>query len=593
MGPNNNIIKTDKIIKRSADLMDYLKEYGHWLENLNTEEKKELEKIKNNDAEIKDRFYKALEFGTAGLRGVIGMGLNRMNVYVVGQATQGLANQLIKTNPGRNDLKVTIAYDSRHKSDEFAKTAACVLAANGIKALIFSELKPVPELSFSVRYKKADAGIAVTASHNPAKYNGYKVYGNDGAQLGPELASIVLDEIEKTDIFNGVKKCDFYDAVKSGMIEIMGDEVEEVYLDRVQEQCINPELIKEKGESLKFVYTPFHGTGNKPVRKILDRVGFKNVLVVKEQELPDGDFPTVKSPNPENKEGFKIAIELAKKNSADLIIGTDPDADRVGILVKDKTGEYINLTGNQTGVLLCEYILSMRKELGTLPKDGFVVKTIVTTNIIKKICDSYGIEMKEVLTGFKFIGEKIKEAEESGKGTYVFGFEESYGYLAGTYARDKDAVVASMLIAEMALYYQEKGLSLYDQLLNIYKKYGYYKEEVVSVTMDGIEGLDKIKSIMDNIRKNPPTIFGGKNVLAVRDYKTSVRTDVKTGETEKITLPESNVIYLELEDGNNFIIRPSGTEPKIKLYCLLCGKDAAETEALALKVREDINKIIK
>ena len=593
MGPNNNIIKTDKIIKRSADLMDYLKEYGHWLENLNTEEKKELEKIKNNDAEIKDRFYKALEFGTAGLRGVIGMGLNRMNVYVVGQATQGLANQLIKTNPGRNDLKVTIAYDSRHKSDEFAKTAACVLAANGIKALIFSELKPVPELSFSVRYKKADAGIAVTASHHPAKYNGYKVYGNDGAQLGPELASIVLDEIEKTDIFNGVKKCDFDDAVKSGMIEIMGDEVEEVYLDRVQEQCINPELIKEKGESLKFVYTPFHGTGNKPVRKILDRVGFKNVLVVKEQELPDGDFPTVKSPNPENKEGFKIAIELAKKNSADLIIGTDPDADRVGILVKDKTGEYINLTGNQTGVLLCEYILSMRKELGTLPKDGFVVKTIVTTNIIKKICDSYGIEMKEVLTGFKFIGEKIKEAEESGKGTYVFGFEESYGYLAGTYARDKDAVVASMLIAEMALYYQEKGLSLYDQLLNIYKKYGYYKEEVVSVTMEGIEGLDKIKSIMDNIRKNPPTIFGGKNVLAVRDYKTSVRTDVKTGETEKITLPESNVIYLELEDGNNFIIRPSGTEPKIKLYCLLCGKDAAETEALALKVREDINKIIK
>ena len=593
MGPNNNIIKTDKIIKRSADLMDYLKEYGHWLENLNTEEKKELEEIKSNDAEIKDRFYKALEFGTAGLRGVIGMGLNRMNVYVVGQATQGLANQLIKTNPGRNDLKVTIAYDSRHKSDEFAKTAACVLAANGIKALIFSELKPVPELSFSVRYKKADAGIAVTASHNPAKYNGYKVYGNDGAQLGPELASIVLDEIEKTDIFNGVKKCDFDDAVKSGMIEIMGDEVEEVYLDRVQEQCINPELIKEKGESLKFVYTPFHGTGNKPVRKILDRVGFKNVLVVKEQELPDGDFPTVKSPNPENKEGFKIAIELAKKNSADLIIGTDPDADRVGILVKDKTGEYINLTGNQTGVLLCEYILSMRKELGTLPKDGFVVKTIVTTNIIKKICDSYGIEMKEVLTGFKFIGEKIKEAEESGKGTYVFGFEESYGYLAGTYARDKDAVVASMLIAEMALYYQEKGLSLYDQLLNIYKKYGYYKEEVVSVTMEGIEGLDKIKSIMDNIRKNPPTIFGGKNVLAVRDYKTSVRTDVKTGETEKITLPESNVIYLELEDGNNFIIRPSGTEPKIKLYCLLCGKDAAETEALALKVREDINKIIK
>lgn len=572
--------------------MDYLKEYERWLENVSAEERAELEKIKDNDGEIRDRFYKSLEFGTAGLRGVIDLGLNRMNCYIVAQATQGLANQLIKTNPENSRLSVTIAYDSRHKSEEFAKTAACVLAANGIKAYIFYELKPVPELSFSVRYKGADAGIAVTASHNPAKYNGYKVYGSDGAQLNPELASIVLDEIEKTDIFNGVKSCTFEEGINSGMIEIMGEDVEDIYLDHVQKQCINPELVAKKGDTLKFVYTPFHGTGNKPVRKILDRIGFKNVIVVKEQEMPDGDFPTVESPNPENKEGFTIAIELAKKHDADLIIGTDPDADRCGILVRDKNGEYITMTGNQTGILLTEYILSMRKELGNLPTDGFVVKTIVTTDIIRKICDFYNVEMKEVLTGFKFIGEKIKEAEESGKGTYLFGFEESYGYLAGTYARDKDAVVASMLIAEMALYYQEKGLTLYDQLQNIYKKYGYYKEDVVSITMEGIEGLDKIKSIMENIRTNPPETFAGKKVLAVRDYQTSVRTCIECKKTEEILLPKSNVIYLELEDNNNFIIRPSGTEPKIKLYCLLCGESPEKVEEITKTVKEDIKKLI-
>ena len=572
--------------------MDYLKEYERWLNNVDENEKKELEEIRNDEEEIKSRFYKPLEFGTAGLRGVIATGLNRMNRYVVAQATQGLSNQLIKTNPGKKDLCVTIAYDSRHKSDEFARTAACVLAANGIKAYIFYELKPVPELSFSVRYKKADAGIAVTASHNPAKYNGYKVYGSDGAQLNPDLAAIVLEEIEKTDIFTGVKMCDFDAAVKDGKIEIMGEDVEDKYLDCVQQQCINPQLIREKGAELKFVYTPFHGTGNKPVRKILDRVGFKNVIVVKEQEMPDGDFPTVASPNPDNKEGFKIAIELAKKEGADLIIGTDPDADRCGILIKDSEGEYINITGNQTGVLLTEYILSMRKELGTLPSDGFVVKTIVTTNIIKKICDFYNVEMKEVLTGFKFIGEKIKESEESGIGHYVFGFEESYGYLAGTYARDKDAVVASMLIAEMALYYRQKGLSLYDRLQNIYKKYGYYKEEVVSVTMEGIEGLDKIRAIMERVRKNPPTEIAGKKVLAVRDYQSSIRTVTESNKTEAITLPRSNVIYLELEDENNFIIRPSGTEPKIKVYCLLCAKNRDEVEALSELVKKDIDNIM-
>ena len=573
--------------------MNYKEIYNLWLNKVNEEEKKELLAIEGNEEEIKDRFYKSLEFGTAGLRGVIGTGLNRMNSYIVGQATQGLANQMKKTNPDKSDLSVTIAYDSRHKSDEFAKEAACVLAANGIKAYIFYELKPVPLLSFSVRYKKADAGIAVTASHNPAKYNGYKVYGADGAQLNPELAGIVLDEINKTDIFGDVKRISFEEGIKSGLIEIMGEDVEDKYLDEVQKQCINPELIKEKGGDIKFVYTPFHGTGNKPVRKILERVGFKNVIVVKEQEMPDGDFPTVESPNPENKEGFTIAMEYAKKEGADLIIGTDPDADRCGIIVKNSSGEYVNITGNQAGVLLCEYILSCKKEKGELPKDGFVVKTIVTTNIIEKICNFYGAEMKEVLTGFKFIGEKIKEAEESGKGNYIFGFEESYGYLAGTYARDKDAVVASMLIAEMALYYQEKGISLYEQLMNIYKKYGFYKEEVVSVTMEGAEGSEKIKAIMENIRCNPPKTFGGKEVLAVRDYQKSERTCIECGKVEKITLPVSNVIYLELSDGNNFIIRPSGTEPKIKLYCLLCAEDESGAEELAKKVKEDIKNIIK
>ncbi|MEE1014040.1 MAG: phospho-sugar mutase [Clostridia bacterium] len=558
--------------------MDYLQEYKRWLASADAATVEELNAINGDDAEMKDRFYRSLEFGTAGLRGVIGAGPNRMNNYVVGQATQGLANQLIKTNPKDADLSVVIAYDSRHKSDTFAKEAAAILAANGIHVYLFNELKPVPELSFSVRYKNATAGIAITASHNPAKYNGYKVYGADGAQLNPELASIVLEEIDKTDLFTGIKKCDFDKAVADGIIELIGDEVEDAYLDCVQAQCINPELAKEKGHTLKFVYTPFHGAGNKPVRKILKRIGFDNVVVVKEQEMPDGDFPTVVSPNPENKEGFTLAIGYAKDCGADLIVGTDPDSDRVGILVRNDSGEYVTFTGNQVGALLTEYILSSLKERGQLPKDGYVVKTIVTTNIIQAMCDAYGIEMKEVLTGFKFIGEKIKESEETGVGTYLFGFEESYGYLKGTYARDKDAVVATMLIAEMALYYQEKGSSIFEQMDNIYKKYGYYKEQVESVTLEGIEGVEKIKAIMETLRKNPPSTVAGKKVLAVRDYQTSVRTEVATGKTDKILLPTSNVIYLELEDDNNFIIRPSGTEPKIKLYCLLKGDTQEDAE---------------
>lgn len=572
--------------------MDYAQEYQRWLENADPETVKELEGIAEDQAEIKDRFYRTLEFGTAGLRGVIGAGSNRMNTYVVGQATQGLANQLLKTNPAGAALSVAIAYDSRHKSDVFAREAAVILAANGIKAYLFSELKPVPELSFAVRYKKATAGIAVTASHNPAKYNGYKVYGADGAQLNPELAQVVLDEIGKIDMFTDIKRCDFDEAVADGRIELMGEQVEEAYLDCVQEQCINPELAKEKGHTLKFVYTPFHGAGNKPVRKILKRIGFDHVVVVKEQELPDGDFPTVVSPNPENKEGFTLAIGYAKDCGADLIVGTDPDSDRVGILVRNHEGEYVTFTGNQVGALLTEYILSSLKERGQLPADGYVVKTIVTTNIIQAMCRAYGVEMKEVLTGFKFIGEKIKESEETGIGTYLFGFEESYGYLKGTYARDKDAVVATMLIAEMALYYQEKGSSVFEQMDKIYQKYGYYKEQVESVTMEGIEGLEKIKTIMEEIRQEPPKTVAGKKVVAVRDYQTSVRRELETGKTEEILLPKSNVIYLELEDDNNFIIRPSGTEPKIKLYCLLKGDTAADAERLAELVKEDIKKIV-
>lgn len=573
--------------------MEYLDEYARWINEADPETVAELESIKDDDAEIKDRFYKTLEFGTAGLRGVLGAGINRMNEYVVGQATQGLVNQLIKTNGKDADLSVVIAYDSRHKSDVFAKEAAQILAANGIKVYLFEELKPVPELSFSIRYLKTTAGIAVTASHNPAKYNGYKAYGSDGAQLNPELATIVLDEIGKTDIFTGVKKMDFEQAIDQGMIVMIGDEVEEAYLDEVQKQCVNPELAKEKGDTLKFVYTPFHGAGNKPVRKILKRIGFNNVVVVKEQELPDGDFPTVESPNPENKEGFKLAIGYAKECGADLIVGTDPDSDRVGILVKNDKGEYVTFTGNQVGTLLSEYILSALAEKNAVPKDGYIVKTIVTTNIIQAICDAYGIEMKEVLTGFKFIGEKIKESEENGIGTYIFGFEESYGYLKGTYARDKDAVVATMLIAEMALYYQENGTSIFEQMDNIYKKYGYYKEEVVSVTLEGIEGLAKIKSTMDRLRENPPEMVAGKKVIAVRDYLTSERVDKLTGEKSGILLPKSNVIYLELEDQNNFIIRPSGTEPKIKLYCLMKGETEEEANELLKLVKEDIDRIIE
>ncbi|MCL2838302.1 MAG: phospho-sugar mutase [Oscillospiraceae bacterium] len=601
--------------------MNYMTEYQRWLKLADEETKNELSQIADDDLEIKERFFKELEFGTGGIRGIMGAGINRMNKYTVARATQGLANCLLKSRTAAIDglctdaSGVAIAYDSRNNSDVFARVAACVLAANGIKVYLFESLRSTPELSFAVRYLHASAGIVVTASHNPSKYNGYKCYGDDGAQLSLELSDVVISEVEKIDLFADVKLMDFNEAKHSGMIEMIGAEVDKAYLAEVAKQSINGDLVREKGGAFPLVYTPFHGAGNRPVRAILDMVGFKNVIVVPEQELPDGNFPTMPYPNPEEKEGFKLGIELAKKNNAELIIATDPDCDRVGIVVKDDKGEYVTVSGNQVGILLTEYILSCRAARGDLPKNGVVIKTIVTSDLIRAICAHYGVEMMETLTGFKFIGEKIRQFEQaslhqshaetsannSPRGTevsknddyeYVFGFEESYGYLAGTYARDKDAVVASMLIAEMAVYYKyEKGLSLFGQLGEIYKKYGYYLEEVVSVTMEGITGLTRIQEIMAELRANPPTTIGGLKVIAVRDYQSSVRKVIDGGE-EPILLPKSNVLYFELENKNNFIVRPSGTEPKIKLYCLLCGETEAAAKEILKRCKESIDEII-
>ena len=577
-------------------MSDYIKEYKIWLDNVSEQEKAELVSIKNNDSEIQDRFYRALEFGTGGLRGVIGIGLNRINKYIVGQATQGLANQLIKSGGNLKQKVVAIAYDSRNMSPEFAKEAAVVLAANGFKAYLFDSLRPTPELSFAVRYLSCAAGIVITASHNPAKYNGYKVYGPDGSQINPETADIILSEINKTDIFKDVKRMDFETAKQSGLIEIIGNSVDRAYIDCVKEQSVNPELVLEKGVDYTLVYTPLHGSGNLPVRKVLNETGFKKVIAVSEQELPDGNFPTVKSPNPEEKEGFALAIEYAKKHNADLIIGTDPDCDRVGIAVRNTNGEYITMTGNQVGVLLTEYIESQYKIKGIMPKNGVIVKTIVTSDMVKGICKKYGLELEEVLTGFKFIGEKIFEFEQNKDNenkTFIFGFEESYGYLKGAYARDKDAVVASMLIAEMALYYKTtQGLTLYEQLQNLYEEYGYYAEDLVSVTMEGATGFESITKIMEKMRSNPPKEIGGAKVRAVRDYKRAQRKDIISGDMQEIYLPKSDVLYFELEGGNNFIARPSGTEPKIKFYLMCRGKTKQEAEYMIEKIKNTVKNEI-
>jgi phosphoglucomutase len=542
--------------------------YEFWLKNnyFDDATKKELEQIKDNPAEVEERFYRDMEFGTGGLRGIIGAGTNRMNLYTVRKASQGLANYLLKNLPDARERGIAIAYDCRRMSPEFSAEAAGVFAANGIKAWLFDELRPTPELSFAVRYLKAAAGIVVTASHNPKQYNGYKVYGEDGGQLPLEGSEAVLNEINGIADITKIVPMPQAEAIAKGLIVKIGKEVDDAYISSLKTLVVNPPVLSKTAGSMKIVYTPLHGSGNKPVRRILREIGFTNVLVVPEQEQPDSEFSTVKSPNPEERDAFKLAIELAAKEDVDLIIGTDPDSDRVGVVVRSSSGEYMVLTGNQTGCLLLEYILSQKKAVGSLPSNGFAVKTIVTSELSRKIAEYYGVELIEVLTGFKFIGEKIKELDETGRKKYLFGFEESYGYLAGTFARDKDAVVASMLIGEMAAYYKSRGMSLYEGLQELFRKYGYFIEGITSFTLEGKEGVEKINCAMDALRGEKSGDFGGCRVAAIRDYQTGETFLTGTGKKAALDLPVSNVLYYELEDGSWFCIRPSGTEPKIKIY---------------------------
>ena len=547
--------------------MDYKEIYNQWLENPYFDEatKEELKAIKDDENEIKERFYMDLEFGTAGLRGIIGAGTNRMNIYVVRRATQGLANYIAKVD--KKSQGVAIAYDSRHMSPEFAQEAALCLAANGIKAYIFETLRPTPELSFAVRHLGCVAGINVTASHNPPEYNGYKVYWEDGAQITPPHDSGIMGEVKAISDWNTVKTMDKEDAVKAGLFEVIGQAVDDAYMAELKKQIIHMDAIQAEGRNLKIVYTPLHGTGNIPARRILKELGFENVYVVPEQELPNGDFPTVSYPNPEAAEAFELGLKLAKEVDADIVLATDPDADRLGVRVKDKNGEYHDLTGNMSGCLLANYELSQRKAVnGSLPEDGALVKTIVTTNLADAIAKGYNVNLIEVLTGFKYIGQQILGFENSGKGTYLFGFEESYGCLIGTYARDKDAIVATMALCEAAAYYKTQGKTLWDAMIDMYEEFGYYKDAIQAVTMKGIEGLQKIQEIMTTLRQNPPAEFAGHKVTAVRDYKLDEITDLATGEKKPTGLPNSNVLYYELTDDAWVCVRPSGTEPKVKFY---------------------------
>ncbi len=562
--------------------MTYRERYDHWLssEKLDKALRRELLLIEDDDAAIRARFEKTLAFGTAGLRDKIGAGCGRMNVHTVRQATQGLAKWII--DAGGQDKGVAIAYDSRNFSPEFALESARVLCANGIKTYLFDELRPTPELSFAVRHLGCISGIVITASHNSKEYNGYKVYGADGGQLPPDDANVVAEAIKSIDIFEGVKLMDPDEAVRKGLLTYIGEDIDAPYIEKVYEQAIDREVIPRVADDFSIVYTPLHGSGNKLVRRILDKCGMKNVIVVKEQEQPDGDFPTVETPNPENREVFSIGVGLAKAHNSDLIIGTDPDSDRVGIVVRDNEGNYVTLTGNQTGVLLSEYILSMRREKGLMPENPVLIKTVVTTEMLRPVAREYGVELMEVLTGFKFIGEKIKEFEEDGnKKNYVFGFEESYGYLSGTYVRDKDAVVASMLITEMAAHYKEKGMTLYDAMEALYKKYGTFCEGVRNFYFTGLDGGAKITAIIERLRTKTPDSLAGVRVKAVRDYSTGVikYADGAEGRTNQ---PLNNMIYFELGGGDNsgwVAVRPSGTEPKIKFYFGYSEADRARAKA--------------
>ena len=578
--------------------MDYKAMYEEWLNNpyFDAETKAELKAIEGNEKEIEDRFYMDLEFGTAGLRGVIGAGTNRMNIYTVRKATQGLANYILGV--GAEKQGVAIAFDSRHMSPEFADEAALCLAANGIKAYVFESLRPTPELSYAVRKLGCIAGINITASHNPPEYNGYKVYWEDGAQITPPHDSGIMDEVKKVTDYATVKTMDKSAAISAGMYQQIGADIDDPYIAELKSLILHQDCIDAVKDDLTIVYTPLHGTGNIPVRRVLKELGFSKVYVVPEQELPDGNFPTVSYPNPETEEAFQLGLELGKKVNADLILATDPDADRLGVYVKDsKTGEYHSLTGNMSGCLIGDYVISQRKARdGKLPEDGAFIKSIVSTNMADAIAKYYGIQLIEVLTGFKFIGQQILKFENEGKGTYLFGMEESYGCLTGTYARDKDAVVASMTLCEAAAYYKTKNMTLWDAMIEMYDRYGYYKDHVESITLKGIEGLAKIQEIMNTLRADAPKEIGGYAVTAVRDYKTGIITDTETGEEKPTGLPGSNVLYYELTDDAWVCVRPSGTEPKVKFYIGVKGTsldDAdAKSKALGENVLAMINKMI-
>ena len=578
-------------------MKDYMKIYEEWLNNPYFDEttKEELRAIAGDENEIKERFYMDLEFGTAGLRGVIGAGINRMNIYVVRRATQGLANYIIKQ--GGADKGVAIAYDSRRMSPEFAMEAAMTLAANGIKAYKFESLRPTPELSFAVRELGCIAGINITASHNPPEYNGYKVYWEDGAQFTPPHDKGVTEEVLAITDLSTVKTMDREAAIAAGKYEIIGAAIDDKYIAQVKAQVVNQAAIDRMQKDITIIYSPLHGTGNIPARRVMRELGFENVYVVPEQELPDGEFPTVSYPNPEAEEAFTLGLKLAKEKDADLVLATDPDADRLGVYVKDtKSGDYIPLTGNMSGSLLCDYVLSQKQANGQIPADGQVVKSIVSTNLVDAIAKYYGVELVEVLTGFKYIGQQILKNETTGTGTYLFGMEESYGCLIGTYARDKDAISATAALCEAAAYYKEKGMTLWDAMIAMYEKYGYYKDAVKSIGLKGIEGLAKIQEIMEYFRSNTPAEIGGYKVVSARDYKADTIKDMATGEVKPTGLPSSNVLYYDMEDGAWLCVRPSGTEPKIKFYYGIKGTSMADadekSEALGGKVMEIVNSLL-
>ena len=558
---------------------EYVKRYEEWCTNpyFDADTQAELKAIADNDGEIKERFYKDLEFGTAGLRGVIGAGTNRMNIYTVRKATQGLANYIIKA--GAKERGVAIAYDSRRMSPEFADEAALCLAANGIKAYVFESLRPTPELSFAVRELKCIAGINITASHNPPEYNGYKVYWEDGAQITPPHDKGIMDEVLAVTDYTTMKTMGLEEAKAAGLYEVIGQAIDDAYISRLKEQVLHQDAIDAVGKDLKIVYSPLHGTGNIPARRVLKELGFENVYVVKEQELPDGEFPTVSYPNPEAEEAFELGLKLAKEVDADLVLATDPDADRLGVRVKDKDGVYHTLTGNMSGCLLADYEIGQKKALKGLPEDGYLIKTIVTSNLADAIAKGYNVGLIEVLTGFKYIGQQILGFETSGKGEYLFGFEESYGCLIGTHARDKDAIVATMALCEAAAYYKTKDMTLWDAMVAMYEKYGYYKDDIKSITMKGIEGLEKIQNILQTLRNNPPAEIGAYKVQKARDYQADTIKDLATGEVTPTGLPKSNVLYYEQNDDAWVCVRPSGTEPKVKFYYGIKGTSLEDADS--------------